>query len=258
MKKFSLFLYVFCFLLTIMALSGCVDNTTSVDSPFGHIYTIEQVLHTGNLLPEDTDNVLIQLGEHQTLWICTDLQTYDYMTVGKFEAVELEDSEYQNQLKGLWRFYADADQNELYELQVTKEGTIKLSFLETENVQWIYQLRRVDLITCNVTALGALTTIYPDWFFPNTFSATPDNLIYLSGADISGKGTVKLTVQDDAITSLTVYEAYYTNGSVEYNEYTLEKDFKLSVSTRYESGEQFAIYRIPCGEIECWFYLNFN
>lgn len=258
MKKLSLYLSVFVLLLTIMTLSGCADNTSSVDSPFGHIYTIEEVLYGEDPTMENVDNILIQLGELQTLWICTDVQTYDYLTVGKFETAELDTNENQNQIKGLWQLYVDEDRKEQYELQVTKEGNIKLSFLRSGEVQWMYQLHRVDLITCNVTTLGTLTTIYPDWLFPNTFSATPDNLIYLSGANISGKGTVQLKVQDESITSLTVYETYYTDGNVEHNEYILDKAFKLSVSTRYDTGEQFAIYRIPCGELDCWFYLKFD
>ena len=103
-----------------------------------------------------------------------------------------------------------------------------------------------------------ITTIFPDWLFPNTFEATADNLIYLSGAEISDKGSVMLTPQDESIKSITVYETYFTDGNIEYNEYTLENDFNFSVSTRYETGEQFAIYRIPYGEVECWFYLKFN
>lgn len=246
MKKLAPFLLA---MVISLSLAGCGDRKSSNDDPFGHLYCVGSVLQG-----EAPDTVLIQLNEYHSLSICEDVQTYDYSMIGNFETVE----ENGDPLKGPWQLFADETQTERYCLELEENGTVMLSYAKHGELQWKYQLRRADLITCDVTDFGSLTTIYLDWLYPDTFSATPDNLIYLSGADISGKGTVKLTVQDASITSLTVYEAYYTDGNVEHNQYVLADDFRLSVSTRYASGEQFAIYRIPCGELDCWFYLDFD
>jgi len=250
MKKVAAFILA---MLCILFLAGCGTGESADPNPFGHLYRIGGVLQGGDAYSENPDATLIQLNEYHSLRICNDIQTYDYSTIGNFETVE----ENGDSRKGPWRLFADEAQTEQYDLQL-EDGRVVLSFLKSGELQWMYQLQRVDLITCDVAAFGSLTTIYPDWLFPDTFSATPENLIYLSGADISGKGTVKLAVQDESITSLTVYEAYYTDGNVAHSQYILENDFELSVSTRYGSGEQFAIYRIPCGELDCWFYLNFD
>lgn len=245
MKKLTVFLLTMVF---ILSLAGCGTGKSSNDDPFGHLYRVGSVLQG-----EKQGTALIQLNEYHSLSICEDVQTYDYEMIGKFETVE----EKGDPMKGPWKLLADETQTEQYCLEWEDPEGLVLSYLKDGALQWACQLQRADLMTCNVTALGTLTTIYPDWFYPGTFSAIPENLMYLSGADISGKGTVKLAVADEGIRSLTVYEAYFTDGKAEYSEYTLDQDFKLPVATRYEFGEQFAIYRIPCGELECWFYLNF-
>lgn len=255
MRKFATHLCVLAILLTMIVMSGCTDAKSTVDSPFKHTYTIGESLQTADSdFAADNDAVLIQLDEYHTLWICSDTLDYDYTMIGRFEAAEEEGDSF----KGPWTLFTDAEQTEQYFLQLEDDGGVILSFSKNDNLQWKYRLHRIDLIDCNVMTSESLTTIYPEWMFPGTFSASLENLIYLSGANIPDKGTVQLTVHDESITALTVYEAYYTDGTVEYNEYTLENNFKLSVSTRYESGEQFAIYRISCGEVECWFYLKFD
>lgn len=260
MKKIVALLLV---LVCILSLVACSTDENTYDNPFRHLYTVSEVLYSNDSIIMNTDDMLIELSEYQSLWMCTDIKNYDYYLVGDFENVDLEDNE-NSQDKALWNFYTDEEQIEQYTLQITNEDKVILSFLKEEQLQWQYQLNRVDMINCNVSSLGSFTTIFPDWFFPNTFEATADNLIYLSGADISGRGTVILTPQNESIKSITIYETYFTDGNVEYNEYKLESDFKnekdfnLSVSTRYETGKQFAIYRIPYGEVECWFYLKFN
>ena len=254
MKKVTSFFCVLGVLLTMISFCSCSDSTSSDKSPFNHIYTIGESMHTDSSPLITNNNVLIQVDGSRTLWICSDTLTYDYSMIGRFEPIEAEGDPF----KGPWGLFVDDEKTEQYFLQLEDDGTIILSFLKSGELQWKHQLHRIDVIDCNVMTLGSITTIYPDWLYPDTFSASHENLIYLSGANISNKGTLQLAVHDESISSLTVYEAYYTDGAVEYNEYTLKNDYKLSVSTRYDSGEQCAIYRIPCGELECWFYLKFD
>lgn len=251
MKKLAAFALV---MVCALSLVGCGTGDNLNRNPFGHLYCIDDVLYSGDTDSLNPDTSLIQLNEYHSLSLCTDIQSYDYSVIGKFETVEADGDPF----KGPWQLFADEAQTEQYHLQLEDDGTVILSFLKSGVLQWKYQLHRVDVIDCNVMTLGSMTTIYPDWLYPNTFSASPENLIYLSSANINGKGTVKLLIQDESISSITIYEAYYTNESVEYKEYILEDDFELSVSTRYKAGEQFAIYCIPCGGFECWFYLKFD
>ena len=253
-EKMTLFFCVLGVLLAMISFSGCTNSANTVESPFKHTYTIGESMHTGTSVLDAENDAIIQLDESRTLWICSDTLTYDYSLIGRFEPVKTDG----DPVKGPWELFVDDEQTEQYCLQLEDDGTTILSFLKNGEFQWKYQLHRIDLIDCNVITLGSMTTIYPDWLYPGTFSAALENLIYLSGANISNKGTIQLALHDESISSLTVYEAYYTDGTVEYNEYTLENNYKLSVSTRYESGEQCAIYRIPCGELECWFYLKFD
>lgn len=251
MKKLIVLVFA---MVGVLSLVACGNGEITNSDPFGHLYCIGDVLHSENSASEGIDTLLIKLDDYRTLSVCTDIETYDYCTIGKLETIETDGDTF----KGPWQLFADEEQTEKYHLQLEDDGTVILSFLKSGELQWKYRLHRVDVIDCSVMTLGSMTTIYPDWLYPDTFSASPDNLVYLSGADINGKGTVKLFVQDKSITRITVYETYFVNGHVEYSEYSLEKDFELSVSTRYASGEQFAIYRIPCGDFECWFYLKFT
>lgn len=235
---------------------GCSISDSSDRNPFGHTYIVDEVLYAKDLSGKNVDHILIQIYSIGTLLVCNDVQTYDYSMFGKFEAVKQENKS--NSVGDEWAFFVDEEKHEQYKLLVTDEGNILFSYLENKEVQWEYKLRRIDMINCVVSTVGTLTQIQPDWFFPETFTSSSDNLIYLSSADIPGKGTLNLSVQDESITSITVYEEYYIDGNVEYSEYILKDNFNLSLSTRYESGEQYAIYRIPYGNLECWFYLKYN
>ena len=235
---------------------GCSLPDNSDRNPFGHTYIVDEVLYSKEGAGEDVDQLLIQIYRIGTLLVCNDVETYDYSMIGKFEAIKSDNNS--NSVGEEWELFVDEDKHEQFKLLVTDEGNILFSYLENMQVQWEYKLRRIDMINCTVSTVGTLTQIQPDWFFPDTFTSSPENLIYLSSADIPNKGTLNLSVQDASITSITVYEEYYTDGNVEYSEYNLKDNFKLSLSKRYESGEQYAIYRIPYANLECWFYLTYN
>lgn len=101
------------------------------------------------------------------------------------------------------------------------------------------------------------TALEADWFLEGTY---PGDLSLLSSATVYSNGTVGFTPEEESISALTVYEAYYTDGNAKYQEYVLQKEsgFHLSLTARYQTGEQYGLYRIPFENGEYIFYITYQ
>lgn len=199
--------------------------------------------------PEET--LLINIDALCNLYFMEDATTYYFQEIGKLKQMKLSEDDSR---KGLWFCCKGSDR---YELSVEADDTVVLTCLTTEKVLWSYQLSRVDMITAHTSSAGTRSHTDLNWFFADTFS---NNLLQIpSRPDILKKGTLGFSTEDDRITSLTVFEEYYTDGNVEYKEYVLrsEDGFNMELNTKYETGEQYAIYRIPYENGEYIFCLKY-
>lgn len=222
-------------------------------SPFGHTYRVEEVLY-GDEDPEDAP--MIDLDSSNQLYIM-DPQTRETANLGEMIHVELAEGNQQATTKGIWQLVPEEDGSLLYKVTVEADDSVTLSCQKNEQLQWKYRLSRVDTIKCSISSAGSYTFFTPRWFAEGTFS-DHSNLEYM---DILQSGTVGFT-PEWPVDVLTIYEEYYTDGAVEYEEHTLipnEKGaLKLELRPRYDSGEQYAIYRIPYEDGEYVFRVNYS
>lgn len=210
-----------------------------------------EVLESGAAESSPEETLLINIDALCNLYFMEDATTYYFQEIGKLKQMKLSEDDSR---KGLWFCCKGSDR---YELSVEADDTVVLTCLTTEKVLWSYQLSRVDMITAHTSSAGTRSHTDLNWFFADTFS---NNLLQIpSRPDILKKGTLGFSTEDDRITSLTVFEEYYTDGNVEYKEYVLrsEDGFNMELNTKYETGEQYAIYRIPYENGEYIFCLKY-
>ena len=240
-------------LLIAILLSGCgvMDNYSLEANPFGHAYRVAEVLESNTPETSAEEKLLVKIDVACNLYVLKDTLTYDFQKIGELQKLELSKEDTR---KGLWFCYQDSDR---YELSVEEDDTVILTQLVNEEISWAYRLSRVDTISANLSSAGSRSHMQLNWYFSDTFSG---NLQMPSRPDIIKKGTLGISTEDDSISELTLFEEYYTDGNVEYKEYALSKEdgFNISVETRYETGEQYAIYRIPFENGEYVFLIKFG
>lgn len=241
-------------LIAAVFLSGCsqMSNTAKAD-PFDHIYRVTETLVSDDSAIDPRDSLLINLSAFHNLLIMSDSTTYDFEMVGEFKETELVEGDTR---KGLWALVRD-DAPARYEVSVEDDDSVVLTHLLADQVQYSYKLTRVDMVSVSVSTFGTREHLEIDWYFDGTF---PGDLLQLSSGSINGKGKIGFSVEDESIDKITVIEEYYTDGKVEHTEYQLTKEegFGISAKTRYESGEQYAIYRIPYDNGEYVFYVKYK
>ena len=244
---------IFAILLIAVFLTGCgVMEYYSLEAdPFGHTYRVEEVLKTSTPEVSSEELRLIKIDALCNLYVMEDTATYDFREVGKLQQLELPEEDTR---KGLWFCYQASNR---YELSVDENDNVVLTKLVSEETVWSYRLSRVDTVSAHLSSSGTRSHIQLNWYFADTF---PGNLQIPNRPDIIKKGTLGISAEDDSISNLTLYEAYYTDGNVEHKEYALKKEdgFSISVETRYETGEQYAIYRIPYENGEYVFLIKFG
>lgn len=244
---------ILCMLIIAILLTGCdVMNNYSLEAdPFGHTYRVAEVLESSTPEASAEEKLLINIDALCNLYVMDDTSTYEFQKIGELKQLELPEDDTR---KGLWFCYQASDR---YELSVEEDDDVVLTKLVNEETSWTYLLTRVDTFSANLSSAGSRSHIQLDWYFSDTF---PGNLQMPSRPDIIKKGTLGLSTEDDSISNLTLFEEYYTDGNIEYKEYALKKEdgFNISVETRYETGEQYAIYRIPFENGEYVFLIKFG
>lgn len=218
--------------------------------PFAHTYRVAKVLEANAPESVSAETLLIHIDALCNLFLMNDTVSYNYQQIGQFKQIALPE---EDTSKGLWFCYKASDR---YELSVEADDAVVLTCLNNEDILWAYGLSLVDRISAHYSSSGARSHMQLNWYFANTF---PNNLQLPSRPDIFRKGTLGFSVEDDSVTKLTLLEEYYTDGKVEHSEYLLtkENDFSIELQTRYEAGEQYAIYRIPFEKGEYVFCLKY-
>lgn len=244
----SIFFLISLFLLGCSSAAADAGNT----SPFGHIYRITDVSVSDG--ESDPERMLIHLDAFRNFWIMEDTATYDFVKTGEFKESKLENSD-----TGHDRWIIDAENGGsiLYELTADETGAAAITHFHENAAQYTWQLERVDMVSANVSSAGTREFLEIDWFFTDTYAG---DLLQLSSGHIHRKGKIGFSVEDETIETLTVTEEYYTDGSVEYTQYPLTKadGFHIDAVTKYDAGEQYAVYRIPYKNGEFVFYVKYD
>lgn len=239
------------FLIVALLLSGCGLKEYSLEAdPFAHTYRVTEVLDADASSVPEEEKILVNIDALRNLYIVDDTTSYDFRKIGELKLLELKESDPR---KGVWFCYKSSDR---YELSVDADDAVILSCLAADEVLWTYCLKRVDTVSAHLSSAGARSHMQLNWYFTDTF---PGNLQIPNRPDITNNGTLGFSVEDDSITSLTLLEEYYTDGNVEHNDYLLRKEdgFSIELGTRYKTGDQYAIYRVPYENGEYGFCLKY-
>ena len=220
-------------------LGGLSDiGAFSKAQPFGADYRIVAAEH-GELPEEDPVVSLDQFDNTLTI---------DGTRIGKFEYVEPTASQ-RDTVKGIWHLIPEDEQNAIYKLEVSADDKTTLSYLIDDNLQWRWKIDKILKVWLGVNQDGTWVNVPMEWFSTRTEPVNPDEITYAT-IDTPGEFQVKLDVRGNTVTEFTLVEEYCHEGEKEVREYHLTKDkndeFSLPepLIKRYDSGEQYIIYRI--------------
>lgn len=234
--------------------SASTAGTFSKATPFDHVYRVEEVLYQADDAA-DTPVVELASGLNTNSLYLTD-DNLDSVKIGEFTYVEPAPGAQEASVKGIWQLIPEDDADSMYRLTVEADDSVILSYSISEQLQWKYKLDRVDVMGSTVSTVGQRTSMRLEWFEEGTFHG---DLAQLTKADINKKGNIGFTIDDPAVTILTLYEEYYHNGEMESAQYTISPDTPLpEFHTRFESVGQYAIYRIPYENGEFIFCINYS
>lgn len=242
---------------------GQLDETGAFikDQPFGHSYAITSV-ELGEA-PEELP--VIEL-DHRA-----ELSIGDERVWGQFEyakpAPYQEDS-----LKGIWYLLpekgpGDSEKldGQLYRLEVTADDQVLLTYLESEQPQWCWELEWIPGMWFSLNNGQFNSASEMDWFSDGTYTGDPATVNYTT---LSGTGTAHLQLGDMVgaeVDALTVKEEYHHGDQVEYREYFLNKDkndhYPLpedALTKRYDDADQYILYRVQWEGGEFLFRLKFH
>lgn len=202
--------------------------------PFGRTYRIEQVLYG-----EET-----QASVELELQLSEAYLNIDSERVGEFQYQEPTENQTE---QGIWLLTPENAPEEQYKLVVDEQGSVILSLLTDDQLQWRWQLTELPEVWYHAAASQSTSSgellWYPDW------SVDPMELTYLS---VYGPAKTHLTCSDDSVSTLTVTEEYHHGDQVETTEYTLERDETNSFPLPEPVGEagsgRYIIYRVDLAE----------
>lgn len=240
MKRLKTYIVVIV-LIVACILTSCSDTSTE---PLGHIYRVAKIFDVNNQQFQKARMPLVNIDVFGNLQMCEDTQHMEFSLLGKLEKSREE--------KNTWIVVSESS-NPIYKLYCDENSAFMLFNLERGET---YLLDPVDTIQISVSSKSERSALEIDWFYENTFSG---ELSCLSKATIHGTGKLGLQLSDDTLETVVVYEEYYTDGNRESFTYQFNsKDgLSLDLSTRYTSGSQYAVYRIPYKNGEYVFYLEF-
>jgi len=230
------------FLALSVQLTGCLDST---HEPFGHTYQVTAISEISDNAEADK-KLIVKVDVFGNLLIADDMKTMEFSRFGEFKKSK--------QHKNTWIIGED-DTDIQYILRWDGDNGLMLSMMSDAQLQWTYTLEPVDTVSVNVSSGAERSSLEIDWYYADTFSG---DLLQLSKATVHGEGKMGIQVAEN-VEQIVVYEEYCTDGIWESYEYTLnyETGFSLNLVTRYPSGNQYAIYRIPYANGEYIFYLEY-
>ena len=225
--RFALAIWV---IIGLAGVSKLVENTGGIHVPsmFGHTFRVSDVLY-----PEDDEGPKPQIelykGVQDIQLRFMDPITRDWETAGVIK-----------ESPNGWQVIPEENSGRLYQLTNEDEDHPVLAYFENDMLQWKYQLSRVDIICCTASPKGSLITWWPEWYETDTYPIEE-----IQSTTFQGESELLIILDDPGASELTLYEAYYHDGDVTYAQYPLVSEEGPQLAMRYDSGEQYVIYRIP-------------
>ena len=218
--------------------------------PFGAEYRIVQV----EVGEAENPNTIVAL-EVQTAGGTLKI---DGDRIGEFEYIE--PAKYQQEtVKGIWHLAPEETPSVLYKLEVSAEDKTTLSYFEDDHLQWRWKLKEIPKVWFSLTTDQFTSASQMDWLTAGTYTGAPGTVNYTT---LSGEATAYLQCRFEDAAELTLIEEYHHCGETEIRELTLQKDkndsFPLPdpLEKRYDSGEQYILYRLQWDGGEYLFCLN--
>jgi len=222
---------------------------TNPDAPFPRTYRVEEVLYG------DENTPIVELGAYGDLYLI-DHTRLDSLHLGVLTYQEPAEGAQAEQISGIWNLVPEEDAAASYRIQVEENGAVIASHWRDDFLQWQYRLSPVDTLRVSGNSRGERVGFTPRWFYDGTFDDYSGDLEYVN---IYTSGKIGFSWADDRDQDITVTEIYNHDGNLETREYFLPADsLSLELKTRYESGTQEAIYRIPYEGGEYVFKVRFQ
>ena len=223
---------------------------TSAAAPFPHTYRVAEVLHG-----EHDGETMVDINAYGNFYLLSP-STWDLTELGGLTEQKTAAGEQSETLAGIWQIVPENDAGALYRVTVDTEGTVCAAYFRDDILQWKYRLSLVDTLRVSASSGGSRTFFISRWFPAGAFDGYTGSL---EDIDIHGSGGIGFSWVDERTQELTVTEEYYHDGEVEVREYHLPADdLGLDLETRYDTGDQYAIYRIPYEGGEYVFQVNFQ
>lgn len=218
--------------------------------PFGHQYRIEAV----EVGTTEDPNVIIKLDNFTQVLVLGEER------MGMFEALDLTDHQKETS-NGIWQLVPEEYPEALYKLEVSTANKTTLSYFIDDQLQWRWALKQIPKAWFGLRTKDAVSGSDMNWFSSGTFSG---DLSLVNYTTLSGEGDAFLQCRFEGVTQLTLVEEYYHNGQRETREYTITQDKSENypiadgLKKRYESGEQYILYRLQWDGGEYLFCLKFQ
>ena len=225
-------------------------GTFNEASPLGGSYRVAQVLYPeGMEVPEYT-----KIEPGALLWI--EDRDGNSTNLGPLHYVQPVEGQTQ---KGIWQLIPEEAPDTLYKVTVEADDSIHLSYYEQETLQWKWLLTDYGRQTCfiQVATFGSTMSMLPQWYAPGREDPNKPGQPF-----VVGSATLDITVAGLPTQALTLIEEYHYGDTLKTTTHTLDPKkpgaFTLELKTRYEEGEQWALYRIPYEDGEYRFCLGFD
>lgn len=211
--------------------SGMANPTV----PFSRTYRVAEVYYGEEATPIIKLSAYgdVQLINHSRM----DSQDLGTLTYQEPQGAQAE------QIFGIWNLVPEEDASATYRITVENLTGVIATHWRDDFLQWQYRLEAVDTLQVSGSSRGERCFFTPRWFYEGTFDDYSGSLEYIN---IYTSGKIGFSWKDDSAQDITLTEVYNHDGQLETREYFLPADqLSLELETRYETGKQEAIYRIP-------------
>ena len=168
--------------------------------------------------------------------------------LGLFENAPMTDHQKET-TGGIWHLIPEDQPEALYKLEVTLDNKTTLSYFIDDQLQWRWALKQIPRGWFCLKTKDSTVGSEMDWFTAGTFSGDPGEVACTT---LAGESTAFLQCRFEGVNELILVEEYYHDGRCETREIPLTQDkndnYPLPdpIVKRYESGEQYILYRLQC------------
>ena len=224
------------------------------DHPFRYDYRVSQVLQGRE---EDAEGIRVNLSNVMGVQYRLNITEPDgeYKRLG--ECVYTEPLPGQTE-KALWQLIPEDAPDTLYRIAIEADDSVTLACYSQDQLQYKWLLTRADTCHVSIRSTGKIVSKSPDWY-P---AGSPDPEPYLKSADVVQTATLTIHISGLETDTLPLLEEYHHGTQVESAKYTLipgdRGSYTLDLATRYDSTEEYALYRIPFEDGEYRFTVTFG